>query len=199
MARSLNLDKGNPNFPALKALTKMKYLDLQAAVIMRGMDFQDVVEGDYGVLSSFFIREHNNPVDRELLEDFDIWMDKQLEKKYEKNHPLRKYRRFSNIDEDENVNVKTRSLRKADVPKKKRVKKKRNKFNLFEGTKKAYTYLLANDLYDKMGSKYTVKELMKKFSNKLYSEVLKKFDNASEKSVKIWAKRALNELEKKES
>jgi len=181
---------------AHKAMAKMQYPDLKAACIMRGMDPMDVVESDHGGLSGFFIKHYEEKKNRELLEDFDIWMDAKLgEEGYEDDNPVRKHRQFSNLDEDENIQVKTKSLKRADIPLKKRVKKERNKHGIFKGTKKDLTYSLTEQLYQKKGSDYTPKELMKKYSNKLVAKVLDKFPDAKEKSVKIWMKRALGEIQ----
>lgn len=201
MAKNSILDRNHPYFAANKALTKMRYMDLQAAVIMRGMDYEDIVEGDHGKLASWFIKNYNNPVKRDRLEQFDDWMDQKLkERGYKKNHPVRQFRRFSNLD-DGQAQVKTRALRRADVPKKVKVKRERDKeFNIFKGTKKDYTYKLSKSLYDAKGSEFTeniAKQLCKKYSALLLEKVQKKFTDAQEKSVKIWMKRCLDEITKK--
>jgi len=197
---NLNISRDHPKYSAYKELASFVYRDLQAACIMRGMDFDELVEGDQGSLSSWFIRNYDQPMDRELLEDFDLWMDKQLKKRgYKKKDPVRQFKRFSNTDEDNNITVKTKSLRKTRIPKKKREKKSKNKFGIYEGTKKSLTYDLTSDLYDKLRHKYEVKELYKNFAPKMYLEVKKVFPDALEKSVKMWMKRAIDELEKKEN
>lgn len=182
---------------AYNALRKMVYRDLKAACIIRGMDFTDIVEGDHGSLSSWFINNIDNDMDRDLLGDFDIWMDKQLEARgFEEDDPLRKMKQYTTETEDDNHEVRTRSLSKIAGVKKVRKKKERNSYGIFKGTKKEYTYTLCEDLLSKLGDKYNNKELVKKFSSKLHAKILKKFDTASEKSIRIWMKKALNEIRK---
>lgn len=203
MARHSMFDRNHPHFSANKALTKMRYADLQAAVIMRGMSFEDVVEGDHGRLANWFVKYYESPLKRERLEQFDDWMENQLEQNgYKKNHPLRKFRRFSMEAEEEGgeAQVKTRALRRADVPKKKKLKRSRDaEFGIFKGTKKEYTYKLTKSLWDAKRAEHpvnTIKELQKRYSSKLLERVQKKFTDAQDKSVKIWMKRCLDELAK---
>lgn len=180
---------------AIKEMKNMRYPDLKAACIMKGMDPMEVVESDHGMLATYFLDNTDQRRDRSLLEDFDIWQDLKLaELGYELDDPLRVYRQFSNLDEDENIAVKTRQLRRANVPNKKREKKKRSKFGIFSGTKKEFTYILADDLINAKGDKYTNKELMKKYAKKLVRKVQVKFPEAVAKSVRIWMKRALEAI-----
>lgn len=195
---SLKLDRNHPSYSAIKAITKMKYRDLKAACIARGMDFQDVVDGDFSRLSSWLISNYGNKQNRDLLEAFDQWIDDKLkERGYKKSDPFRQFREFSSLLENNDTKVRSRGLRNADISKKKKVKRERNgSFNIFKGTKKEYTYKLTDSLHKVMGQKYSTKELQKKFSSKLYNKVVKKFPDALEKSVKIWMKRALDEIQK---
>jgi hypothetical protein len=171
----------------------MRVVELQASCIMRGLDFTDVVEWDFGKLASWLIKNYDKDSNRDLLEDFDIWVDGKLEGRgYEENDPIRQFRKFSNLDDEQNPQVKTKALKKAGVPKKKRTKKERNGLGIFKGTKKEYTYSLAKSLIEKYGDKYTNKEISKKFSSQLFNKVLKKYSDAKDKSVKIWMKRALD-------
>lgn len=196
MAKQTRRTYTGPNADPLKAMADFRYPDLKAACIMKGMDPLDVVNSDHGVLGTFFIDNWNVPKDRTLLEDFDIWQDGKLaELGYESDDPVRQFRQFSSADEDgDNIQVKTRRLKRANVPKKVREKKKRSKFGIFTGTKKEYTYTLADDLFNDRGQKYTNKELMKKFAKKMVERVEKKYPDAKPKSVKIWMKRALEAL-----
>lgn len=83
-------------------------------------------------------------------------------------------------------------------PSTKKEKQKRGavngEFKVFSGTKKEYTYMLCKSLVEKFGDKYSKKKLIEKFSDQLYSKVLKKFSDGSPKSVKIWMKRYLDTL-----
>lgn len=195
----MRINENHPNARPLKVMTKMDYRALQAACIMRGIDFDDLVNSDWGYLGSWFIKNFDNKVERQNLELFDDWMQEQLlQRGYKKNDPVYLYRKFSVSDDNEVTSkVRTRSLRKADVPKKKHQKKERDKtFNIFKGTKKEYTYKLAESLFNSKGSKYEEKSLIKKFSAQLVTKVIDKYPEAKEKSIKIWMKRALDDLYK---
>lgn len=185
-------EKGKSNY-IFNRIGKMRVIELQANCIMRGLDFTDIVEQDFGRLASWLIKNWDCKKDRELLEDFDIWVDSILEKRgYEVDHPLRKYRKFSNLDEDNNPTVSAKNIKRADIPNKKKAKRERTEDGIFKGTKKEYTYSLAKKLIDKFSDKYTNKELCKKFASQLFSKVEKKFPDSKEKSVRIWMKRALD-------
>lgn len=200
----LKLDRLNPDYAANKALTKMRYQDLKAACIVRGMDFQDIVEGDYPTLAGWFVKNHDNKQNRELLEMFDQWVDDHLKQRgYKKNDPLRQFRQHSSLTADNDVKVRTRKLKGADIGKKKRIKKERDAtFGIFKGTKKDYTFTQCADLFNKKrvdddGKDRTVKDFQKAYGDKMVERVQKKFPDAKEKSVKIWMKRCLDELYKK--
>jgi hypothetical protein len=167
---------------------------------MRGMDFGDIVNGDHTALSGWLIENYTNKKDRSRLEDFDLWMDDKLKwQGYVKTDPIRKFKQFSNIDEDNNIKVKTKSLKKAEIPTKKREKKTRDiQFNIFVGTKKEYVYQLGKSLYIKYHPKYTTKEIISRFFPQVLERVEKKFpDQLKEKSIRIWIKRSLDALSKK--
>lgn len=193
------LDRNHPDYPANKALVKMTVLDLQAAVITRGINFEDVVELDHGRMADWFIKNYNTKQNRELLAEFDSWMDKQLKDRgHKKSNPIRKYRRFSSILADGETKTTTKASRKAGMGKKKKEKRSRDtEFNIFKGTKKEETYRLAKSLYESKRADYptnTIKELQKNYASVLVAKVIKKFPEAQEKSIKIWLKRALDGL-----
>lgn len=179
----------------LKALADMKFIDVQAACIVRGMDFDDLAESDAGGLETYLLRNWENKQERNLLEEYDIWVNQMLSEKYDADDPILKFKKFSIWSEEGEVKVNTKKLRRAKIPKKKKEKVKRNAtFNIVAGTKKEYTHQLAESLFAKFGKKYENKALMKKFSNKLVDKVRGRFEDVNEKSVKIWMKKALNAL-----
>lgn len=190
---------------ALHLASEMRYSDLKAACIMRGMLFEDVIEGDHNDLHTFFVNSfiRDAPVKRALLEEFDIWLDQQLEKRgYDKDDPVRQFRQFSEEqgDGEEQEVVTKRSKVKKGLPKKKKTRRERDsQFNIFKGTCKAYTYDTAKDCWDKVSAKYNrdTKAIFKKFADKAVSRVHKQFPDGKDKSIKIWFKRALNELASK--
>jgi hypothetical protein len=163
-----------------KELTQMKYTDLKIACIVRGMLFEDVVEGTASSLQRFFIDNWHVKQDRDRLKQFDNWMAETLIKKgHDKASPLVKYRLSTVLDEQENQKLKGKSLKKAKVKKEKKEKRERDtNFNIFKGTKKAYTYELAQKGIE-------VGETVKL--------VIERFPEAQEKSIKIWYKRALKD------
>lgn len=194
----IKLDPRHPDSAAHKELMNMKYVDLQAAVVSRGMDFDDVVEGDHGKLASWFIKNYEVRLNKSRLEDFDIWMDRKLKDKgLKKSDPLRKYRKFSEVDDEGGVKVTTGALNKAKIRKEKKSKRNRDgKFGIFTGTKKEYTYNLTNDLFGKKKDTLTNKEIQKNYSQKMIDKVTKKYPEAQPKSIKIWMSRCLKALRK---
>lgn len=192
----IQLDRQHPDYAAHKALYDMKYIDLQAAVVSRGMDFSDVQEGDHGKLASWFIKNYHNKQDKGKLEDFDIWRDLQLkERGHKKNGDLRKFRKFSRILEDGSVQVTTGAMNKAKIRKGKKPKRTRdNKFGIFTGTKKEYTYTLGRELFELKHKELSNKQIQSKYGDKMVARVKKKFPEAKDKSIKIWMSRCLKAL-----
>lgn len=189
--------RSNNNYmrPEHKELSQMVYKDLKIACIVRGMEFQDVVESDHGILSSFFIRNYYNEKDPELLEDFDIWMDKQLERNgLAKDDPLREFKLSSTVDpETQDIRLSKKKVgRRVKLPKKEVKKRERNDtFNVIKGTKKEYTMELTKRLFD-LGKNLGSKNIQ----DKLVNRVVEKYPDANPKSVMIWYKKALNGLSK---
>lgn len=142
----------------------MTYRDLKKEAIIRGMPFPDVTGAGIGDLISY-IESSNNKPDRHLVEAYDDWMDKQLEMVGTKQSPSL---RLSYIGEGEDGKPKKKKI-KEKKPKKE--KRERDENNLYKGTKKSYTFELA-----KRG--FSLERVARR--------VLKKFPDASEKSIKIW-------------
>lgn len=193
----VNLDRNHPDYEANKTLLEFKFLDLQAACISRGMLFEEVVDSDRLRLESWFCKHFKVKQNKGLLEDFDVWVQKTLMKtgKFQKDDPFIQYKRFSALNENGEVKATNSIMRKAKIKKEAKPKRERDtKFKIFSGTKKAYTYHLAQDLYDKLIHKYDIKQLFKNFSTKLVEKVKAKYPEAQEKSVKIWMTRALKAI-----
>ena len=72
----------------------------------------------------------------------------------------------------------------------------KNSFGVYAGTKKSLTYDLVAIMYEKKKVKYTAKEMHKKYAPKIFDKVKAEFGDAKDKSVKMWMKRALDELDK---
>jgi hypothetical protein len=180
--------------PADKALRNMNYRDLKIGCIVRGMPFEEVVEAYHGTLASYFRLHYVDDHDPELLEDFDVWMDKQLENDgLKSDDPLRTFKLSSVIDpETQDIKLRARKARKAGVrvPKAKRLKQEKNKnLGVRKGTKKEYTMELVKKLHD-AGKNLESKKLL----SKLIDRVMDKYPDANEKSIKIWFSRARREI-----
>lgn len=166
------------NERALRELTTMKHRDLQRACILRGLPPMDVVGLSHPKLVSWFIANYENSQDENLLLEFDAFAEEELVKRGYKVgesllSPCLKFSYVGNIEEMEKP-----KLIKADnkaVPEKKE-KATMNDSGVRSGTKKALTYKLAIEKVD---------------INKIIAQVKEKFPEAKEKSIKIWAKRAI--------
>lgn len=163
-----------------KELRSMIYKDLKIACIVRGMLFEDVVAGDYGNLAKFFKDNYEKPLNRSLLDDFDDWVDGILSIKYpDPNDPMRsKFLRLGFIgayDDDGNIT----EIKKPRIKGLKKVKGKRERNSefggIFKGTKKELAFSC-----QKSGK--TLEETI--------AIVLEKFEEAKEKSIRIWYNKA---------
>lgn len=174
----MSKSRTSPLMRGEKELTQMKYKDLKIGCIVRGMLFEDIVEGSYTTLSRYFLDHYDDKQDKSLLEQFDTWMERTLiAKGHAKDSPLVQFRLSTTLDEDDNSKIIGKNLKKAQVKKEKKPKRERDPdSNIFKGTKKALTF-----------------ELSKKGIpiNDIIKAVCEKFPEAQEKSIKIWAKRAL--------
>lgn len=180
--------------PVDKQLQNMNYRDLKIACIVRGMEFNDVVEGYHGTLAAYFRQNYGDGGDVELLEEFDVWMDQQLAKNnIPADDPLRLFKLSSTLDpETDELLLKRRRIRKAGVkvPKKTKAKAERNKdFGVRKGTKKEYTMTVYKKLHD-LGKNLDSKKLQAKLIDKVMAE----FPEANEKSIKIWISQAKKKL-----
>lgn len=174
-------------------LGKLKYRELQAEVIMRGMSFEDVIKGDHNSLGNFFAVHYDEPLKKSRLKEFELQMDRTLEERgYKKDDPMRRFKHFSGEEEEE---VKKEPKPKVEKPKKE-PRQKESEFGIYKGTKKALTFSLTKSLWESKAKEfdYDVKGLAKKFSNKMLQKVQAKFPEAQSKSVEIWMKRCLNQL-----
>lgn len=163
--------------PADKEITNMRYRDLKRACIVRGMGFQELLEGDFTVLRGFFKENYYNKINPKLLDDFDDYQEAEIIKhKEKKGVPVEDWvtapeLRLGFIGErGENGEVIT-TKRVKGITKKKKVKRERTVGNVFAGTKKALTFELQQKGLEKA-------EVIKK--------VIEAFPDASEKSISIW-------------
>lgn len=174
-------DKNNKKKPGLKGFAgrheNKTYRDLKREAIIRGMPFPDIMGASITDLMRFIDNSEEKP-DLSLIDGFDDWADKQLEQLgYEKGKSLRSPQlRLGFIGEkDEEGNIKSKKRIKG-VEKPKKPKRERDTNGLYKGTKKSYTYELAQ----------------KGFSiERITRRVKKKFPDASDKSITIWYRNAL--------
>ena len=72
-------------------LENMTYKDMKRRAVSLGMPFPDACSADYNGLASY-IHHSNNMPDNSLIDEYDKWMDNQLELAgYDKDDPMRSY------------------------------------------------------------------------------------------------------------
>lgn len=156
--------------------------DAKKHAIELGMPFPDVVNADFWRLISYIETQHslrNNKRNPELLVEFDDWMEKILLKRGREDL-IHDSLRLSYVTEER---IEEESKKPKEV-KPKAPKREMTQDGLVKGTKKSYTFELA-----KKGLSLS----------KVIRRVLKKFPDASEKSIKIWHRKAVptEKVEKK--
>lgn len=160
-------------------LEKMTYRTLKKEVILRGMPFEEVINGDYGKLSSFFQKNYHTPQDPGLVVLFDNWLEKNLKERNVDKTFLDPSLRLSYVEQREDDP--SRSIvrnKKTNIPKPEsapKVLRERTEDGIFKGTKKALTH-----------------ELCKKGLSKdvVIKKVMEKYPDASIKSIGIWYNKA---------
>lgn len=160
------------------------YKDIQRRAIVLGMSFPDVVNSDIQGLLSFIHRSDAVP-NPSLIDEYDDWMDKHLESiGYDANDPIRssKLRLGYLGEEKEGGKRKIKRVPGIKKPKEKKPAKERDEFNLWKGTKKSYTFELAQRGYD---------------LERVTRRVKKKFPEANEKSIRLWFGAARRAIKKK--
>ncbi|MAO08060.1 MAG: hypothetical protein CL596_05035 [Alteromonas sp.] len=154
----------------MKQASHMTLNDLKRHCISRGMDFQELIDGTVISLQNWYHRNSNNDIDLSRIAKFDDWLEKILRDrgKEELIHPQLRLSYISENQSDDKP--------KKEKPKKEKKKpREKNKHGIFKGTKKAYTFEL-----QQKGK--TLTQVIKK--------VTRKFPDASDKSIKIWYKKA---------
>jgi len=186
MKTRVKKQKGNDKKANIKGIAgthdRKSYKDLKREAVIRGMAFQDVVEANIYSLISFIESSLSKP-DLSLIDQFDDWVDNQLEligysADNAMRHPQLRLGFIGEKDEDGNI---TKHKRIKGLTKPKKVKRERDEAGLYKGTKKSYTFELAR---------------RGKSLEKVNARVLKKFPDASLKSVSIWFRTANREAKK---
>jgi hypothetical protein len=163
-------------------LSNMNYKDCKRRAIALGMPFPDACAADFGRLHSFIMKSENKP-DPSLIDQYDDWMDQQLELRgYAKDDPMRSYQlRLGFVGEDPEGDAPKKSKRIKGIPKPKKPKREKTAEGRWKGTKKAYTYELT----------------ARGFSlERITRRVQGKFPDAVEKSIKQWHRACLREMKK---
>lgn len=160
----------------------MTYRDLKRKAIVLGMPFPDACAAGVFDLIGYIERSTNKP-DKSLIDQYDDWMDKQLENiGYSKDDPLRnsKLRLGFLGEEGENGQRRTKRVPGIKKPREKKPPRERDEFNLIKGTKKSYVFELTAKGFE---------------LDRVIRRMKKKFPEANEKSINLWyrmAKRNIN-------
>ena len=163
-----------------KWLGNMKLKDLKRECVVRGLEFQKVIELSIPELSSWLRANFDTPTDHSLLDKFDDWQEVEIieamrEKGEEPGYFVHPSLRLGYVGEkdDEGIIIKRKRV-KTIIPRKKK-KRERTEQGIFTGTKKAYTFQLQSEGYDKKDVIQMVKD---------------KFPEAVDKSIGIWFNKA---------
>lgn len=171
MGKKRKLPKGYRSTQVTSSITDMKYIDLQRACIIRGIDFEQLVEGDAGRLESWLMKNWQNKKNVKRLDEFDKWRHGIMKSMGKGDEPFIRLGFIGAVDEEGNA-VAFKRPRKV---KKEKERKERNEDlgNIFKGTKKELTFQCA-------AQGKTLAETVE--------TVTDKFPEAVEKSIRIWYK-----------
>ncbi len=165
----------NQQLQDIRVSTATKNLNLrglQIECVLRGMDFEEIQDSSILNLHSWLIKNWDNPIHRHLVDDYDKWLDAELEAigREDLIHPTLN---LGSTQKSENGDIVKRKIRQVNPEKKK--KRERTSEGIFKGTKKAYTYELAKQGIPK---------------DQAIEMVIEKFPEAKDKSISIWYNKA---------
>jgi hypothetical protein len=152
----------------------MTYKDLKKACIIRGLEFELVAASDIYRLQSWLHSNAGRDTDEILLNQYDDYVENELRiiGRHDFIHPQL---RLSYVGEREiNETIKPKKEKVDKVPKQ---RKEKTEQGIYSGTKKALVYECA---LKEMNVVNTIKKVKKVFG-----------EDVSEKSIKIWFKKAL--------
>jgi hypothetical protein len=157
-------------------LSSMKIKDLKQAAVVRNLSFRNVVEFSICDLQGWLLKNWENPLDRTLLNDYDVWVEKELREEGLSDliHPML---RLGYFGEDEDGNEVRRQLKNIAISMGVPTKKEIALFKPKKGSKKSYVYTLI-----RKDPSITTEELIE--------EVTEQFPDVSIGSIKSWASRA---------
>lgn len=158
----------------------LKYRDLKRRAVILGMPFPDACSAGVFDLINYINNSENKP-NKHLLNEYDEWMDKNLENLgYDKKDPIRSAGlRLGFLGEDQDGNKVTKRVPGIKKPKSKKAPRERDSFNLLKGTKKSYTYYLAS---------------LGRSLDRTIHLVKRKFPEANDKSISLWYRAAAKKL-----
>lgn len=160
--------------PARYRHSELKYRDIKKMAIERGMPFPEVVSSDFYSLVSFIDSERAQKPNPDLVLQFDLWLEGIL-KERGADYLVKPSLRLSYVSDEMREGSKEKPAKEKKV-KEKKPPRERDSNNLLKGTKKSYTFELAKKGYS---------------LDRIKRRVLKKFPEASEKSIIIWYRQAL--------
>ena len=149
--------------------TELTYKDLKKACVRKGMPFDQVAGADVPTLHNWLHNNRLNDDDNNLINEYDDWVEEEL-RNIGSEYLISPSLRLGYIGEksDNETQVKKPKEKKERVPKQ---PKEKTAEGIVKGTKKAYTFELANK---GRNLEFVIKR------------VLKRYPDASEKSIKIW-------------
>ena len=171
MAKKKKLPKGYRSTDINNALADMKYQDLQRACIVRGMDFNEMVEGDANRLSVWLNKNWHNKKSTKKLDEFDEWRHNMMIRLGKGDEPFIRLGFIGEVDPDTGETISFKRPRKI---KKDKVRRERNEANLLTGTKKSLTF-------ECFKNGISIEDTVEKVTDK--------FPEAVEKSIRIWYKK----------
>lgn len=171
---------------AHRLLEKFTVKDLQRASVIRGIDFQEMVNMCIPDLSAWFIKNFTNKIDKSRLDDYDDWIAKRVTESMKGKgsteedistilNPTLRLGFIAEKDADGKV-IKTKKPRGFSKPK---IKRERTKDGIYTGTKKA---LVFDCVRDGLSKEQTLEKLTEHF------------EDINAKSIGIWYNRAKKKL-----
>lgn len=163
-----------------KFIKNLKFKDLKRECVIRGKPFMDVLKNDIPGLSNWLRYNFDLPIDHNLLDTFDDWQEDQIKESmlargdYDETllHPSLRLGFIAERDDDGKV---TKRKRAKTLVGRKKKKRERTKDNIYNGTKKAYTFELQREGLTREEVILMVKD---------------KFPEAVDKSIGIWYNKA---------
>ena len=147
------------------------YINLKRNCIARGMPFNEVINGDFPRLNGWLHKNVANKINIGLLEEYDDLVDSMLTDENLK-HPTLRTSYTGERAEEQKLKIPKVEVKEPVVPKEK------DDNGIIKGTKKSYVISLVQRGYD---------------IAKVIHKTQRRFPDAKDKSIKIWARKALKD------